>query len=783
MHRALAAQQAGDNVVAEALYRAALTLDPLQPDCLHMLGVVRLLQLDLAGARSLIRQAGELTGWSVPDIRHNYGYLLSTLLSGREPSNLPQRTGLVREQRGARAAARASRMRDPSAPDFTLIIVADGATHPAAVADSLISIAALHARAPQVVLVAPDVSALATVAPSLRPRWQSCDGEATATAIASALTTCDTAFAVLLSPGDLLDASAPAALTRLASCGARWGVARCQSRPDAAATLPPPVLANAFSALACSERVGAALFADILVNRCSSNIVWEREFLLECLAVQPGSVHALVADAIWLDEPACVDDMLLHFAAAASASFWSPDATAADRYLSRALTVQTPSNPLAPGAALDGPGFLKRPLRLGLGKRLSEDTLALLVEHVDSAPATSAALSDGGIEWIGFARAEIGLGESLRLLAGACVADDLPITVVNIPLDMGVRQNNESVNDYIAEQPRYRTRVICANPDTLAEGNFIDGALGLPDAYDIGYWYWELEQMPPSWAAHGAIVDELWVATGFVAAAARRLFDKPVFTVPPPILPARPVRAFSRSEFGLREGDFVFMFSFDMGSFPARKNPEAVIDAFRQAFAPSVHDVALVIKCQRGHTCAAAYAQLHARVAGDPRIRLVEATMTREQLTGLQSVIDSYVSLHRSEGLGLGLAEAMALGKPVIGAGYSGNLDFMNENNSLLVNYHLIPLAADDYLDWRGQHWAAADGDHAAAHMRRLYDDRAFAAALGARGRDTLLREWSPLAAGRRIRARLDAINASLAGRSHMSARARRFSALRGASA
>ena len=118
-------------------------------------------------------------------------------------------------------------------------------------------------------------------------------------------------------------------------------------------------------------------------------------------------------------------------------------------------------------------------------------------------------------------------------------------------------------------------------------------------------------------------------------------------------------------------------------------------------------------------------------------------------------------------------------GQTVIGAGYSGNLDFMNENNSLLVNYHLIPLA-DDYLDWRGQHWAAADGDHAAAHMRRFYDDRAFAAALGARG-DTLLREWSPHAAGRRIRARLDAINASLAGRSHMSARARRFSALRGA--
>lgn len=547
--------------------------------------------------------------------------------------------------------------------------------------------------------------------------------------------------------------------------------------------LPAPVLANAFSALAGSARLGAALFADVLVNRASSNLLWQREFLLECLSAYPRGLDELVAEALWLDEPAYVDDTVLHFSAPITEGFWSASTAAADRYLLRALAAHAPGNPLAPCAALDGPGFLKRPLRLGLGKRVSPAMLARIVDYVDSAPIPSGTLAADGIELIGFVRAEIGLGESLRLLASACAAAGVPRAVVNIPLDMGVRQTNNALADSVAEQPRFRTRVICANPDTLAEGNFIDGALGLPDAYDIGYWYWELEQMPASWAAHGAIVDELWVATEFVAAAARRLFDRPVFTLPPPILPLQPVRAFSRSEFGLSDGDFVFMFSFDMGSFPARKNPHAVIDAFCQAFPPSVPDVALVIKCQRGHTFPAAYERLRASIASDRRIHLVETTMSRETLTGLQSVVDSYVSLHRAEGLGLGLAEAMALGKPVIGTGYSGNLDFMNEHNALLVNYHLIPLTAEDYIEWRGQHWAAADSGHAAAHMRRLYEDRSFARALGERGRATILKDWSPVAAGSRIRARLDAVNASLAGRTHVSARVRRLAALRGAAA
>ena len=122
------------------------------------------------------------------------------------------------------------------------------------------------------------------------------------------------------------------------------------------------------------------------------------------------------------------------------------------------------------------------------------------------------------------------------------------------------------------------------------------------------------------------------------------------------------------------------------------------------------------------------------------------------------------------------MAECMALGKPVIATAYSGNLDFTRQENTLLVDYHLIPVREGEYLEWEGQHWAEPSVEHAAAHMRRLYEDRAFGSTLGAIGQKTILEEYSVRAAGARIRSRLETINAHLTGRQHV---ARRVSYLR----
>ena len=140
---------------------------------------------------------------------------------------------------------------------------------------------------------------------------------------------------------------------------------------------------------------------------------------------------------------------------------------------------------------------------------------------------------------------------------------------------------------------------------------------------------------------------------------------------------------------------------------------------------------------------------------GDGRIVFLNRYLSRDELTGLQSISDCYVSLHRSEGLGLGMAEAMSLGKPTIATGYSGNLAFMNETNSLLVDYKMVPVRPGEYINADGQCWADADIDDAARKMRFVYENQAQAQALGHHARLSLARDFSLDAVGQRIREQL----------------------------
>ena len=128
-------------------------------------------------------------------------------------------------------------------------------------------------------------------------------------------------------------------------------------------------------------------------------------------------------------------------------------------------------------------------------------------------------------------------------------------------------------------------------------------------------------------------------------------------------------------------------------------------------------------------------------------------------MNALFASVDSYVSLHRSEGLGLGMAQAMYLGKPVIGTGYSGNLEFMNADNSLLVNFAMTELEEDSGPYERGTHWAAPDAEHAASLMRWVYENRAASAALGARAAQDIRRTLDPQTTAREIRERVQELS------------------------
>jgi glycosyltransferase involved in cell wall biosynthesis len=274
-----------------------------------------------------------------------------------------------------------------------------------------------------------------------------------------------------------------------------------------------------------------------------------------------------------------------------------------------------------------------------------------------------------------------------------------------------------------------------------------------PGVYRIGTWYWELEEAPRSWRRHARWLHEIWAPTPFIADAVRRVVPMPVIDMLPGI-PMTQVERQPRSRWGLPEDRYLFLFAFDMNSTMARKNPLAVVTAFRKAFRAD-EAVGLVVKVSRGDVDPRGLATLK-EICEPGRIWVIDEVLG--DFSGLMAACDAYVSLHRSEGFGLTLAEAMALGKPTIATGYSGNLAFMNDDNSALVDCAMTPVSSAGPFYRPGCRWAEPSLDHAAWLMRRFVDDPVSARELGSRGRDAVRSLLSLEAAGRRMSRRLEAL-------------------------
>jgi hypothetical protein len=193
---------------------------------------------------------------------------------------------------------------------------------------------------------------------------------------------------------------------------------------------------------------------------------------------------------------------------------------------------------------------------------------------------------------------------------------------------------------------------------------------------------------------------------------------------------------------------------FDMLSVFERKNPLGLIEAYRRAFGPDFQDTTLVLKVTRLDQEPRYRKQLEQAVASVSGI-LIDRHMGRQELDGLFNVCDVYVSLHRSEGFGMTMAEAMYLGKPVIATAYSGNMDFMNVGNSYLVDYQLVDLERNCGPYQRGARWAEPDLDDAAAQMQRVFADREEALGKGTRAAADIRSLYSSGVVSRRIIERL----------------------------
>ncbi|WP_257389616.1 glycosyltransferase, partial [Tahibacter caeni] len=347
------------------------------------------------------------------------------------------------------------------------------------------------------------------------------------------------------------------------------------------------------------------------------------------------------------------------------------------------------------------------------------------------AVAVTAPSRHDGINLIGYARGEFGVAEVLRNYAAVLQQAGIPFGVRNIEIGVASRQQDHRLDAFLDDTLPQDVSLFCVNADQMPVVHEHLGAAAFAGRYTIGCWFWELERFPPRWSDAFALVDEIWVLSDFVRAAVAACTDKPVHVIPLAVQqPTRP--PLPRAALDLPDEAFVVLASFDFNSWITRKNPQAAIAAFRAAFPPERRDVRLVLKTINGQRLPAPLHQLTEAAAGDDRILLRDGFLDRDGMWSLQAACDVYLSLHRSEGFGLGLAECMALGKPVVATAYSGNLQFMDADNSCLVPYRLVPVDEGEYPDWRGQHWAEPDVTAAAAQLRRLADDPAAARRLGA---------------------------------------------------
>jgi len=366
--------------------------------------------------------------------------------------------------------------------------------------------------------------------------------------------------------------------------------------------------------------------------------------------------------------------------------------------------------------------------------------ITLLQERLPRTTITSFAELPFGVNLIGHAFNVFGIGEDCRAIADALRAVAIPFCVIDHPARNGSATTDRRLEDLTlpaGEEGPYAFNLVCMSAPSHARWYCEHGLKQQTSRYTIASWPWELEKWPTKWEPILQLADEAWPFSSIIMEALRPYAQADagerslrLTRMPPPAEienPDRytdpPARRDARKRFGLPTGKVLFVFGFDLNSTMSRKNPMAVLEAFRRAFPPSDslgEKVGLVIKTLTPSSPNKAWDELKGFTRQDQRLHVIEASLQRAELLALYGCCDGFVSLHRSEGLGRGHAEALQLGLDVIVTDYSSTTDFCTGPLAHPVRCRLIPVQEGEYFDHEGQVWADADVEHAAERLREV---------------------------------------------------------------
>lgn len=366
------------------------------------------------------------------------------------------------------------------------------------------------------------------------------------------------------------------------------------------------------------------------------------------------------------------------------------------------------------------------------------------------------------INIIGYINKQFGLGEGTRANIRALRAANIStcINEFNHNINKEILDQEHQEVDVLSNQNSHPINIVQLNFDKLT--SFIENYSDtyLKGKYNIGFWVWELERFPEVAHVYFDLFDEIWTPSNYSAESISLYSPIPVINIPHSIEILNVPH--DRDYFDLSQDNYYFLTIFDYNSSIERKNPIGVIDAYELAFGKNHTTVKLVIKASERPNFESEKQLIDSRLSENASIIYIEKTLTREQIHSLIKQCDCFISLHRSEGFGLTMAEAMYLNIPVIATDYSGNKDFMNTNNGFLVKYKLVSAELYNKFSSAEDMWAEPDIEDAAEKMKFVFHNPMEANKLASRGNKDIQERNSPEYIGAKMRARLNFIQNNL---------------------
>ena len=349
-----------------------------------------------------------------------------------------------------------------------------------------------------------------------------------------------------------------------------------------------------------------------------------------------------------------------------------------------------------------------------------------------------------GIQIIGFTSLAKGVGESVRSHIRAIDILGFNNSIINLKKKETFKLKNS-----------YKYNLFHINADLVPEMYFKLGKSFWKNKYNIGFWLWELEKFPLKWKNSFNYFDEIWVCSDFIYNCLSKISSIPVIKVPISIN-IKVDEKYSRDYFKLPKNQFLFLCMYDTNSVQERKNPKAAINAFQNAFKKEEKEVGLVIKVNNAEDKMSEIRDLEKMISEWKNIYLISQNLSKIEVNSLINSCDSFISLHRSEGFGLVIAESMYLGKPVIVTNWSGNTDFTNKENSCSISYDFIELKENYGPYEKGNRWAEPNLKESMECMKKLVYNKEFYSEKSKAGKQFIKQNFSDKYIAEIIKKRID---------------------------